>query len=127
MRNLIKNLLLAATVSSILFTACKVPALIEATKPKTAPSSFGNNSDTVNSGNIKWRDFFADQHLVKLIDTALVNNQELSITLQDIEIARNEIRIQQGRILPSVYAGGGAGMDGSMGNMGGFHRGGSRG
>ena len=46
-----------------------------------------------------------------LIDTALKNNQELLITLQEIEIAKNDIRVKQGKLLPSVIAGGGAGID----------------
>ena len=109
--NLIKNLLLTGTVSCILFTACKVPALVTAPQPKAAPSTYGSSGDTTNTGALKWRTFFADENLVKLIDTALVNNQELSITLQEIEIARNEIRMRQGRILPTVTAGGSAGIE----------------
>ena len=109
--NLIKNLLLTGTVSCILFTACKVPALETAPQPKAAPSAYGSSGDTTNTGALKWRTFFADENLVKLIDTALVNNQELSITLQEIEIARNEIRMRHGRILPTVTAGGSAGIE----------------
>ena len=109
--NLIKNLLLTGTVSCILFTACKVPALVTAPQPKAAPSAYGSSGDTTNTGALKWRTFFADENLVKLIDTALVNNQELSITLQEIEISRNEIRMRHGRILPTVTAGGAAGIE----------------
>ena len=109
--NLIKNLLLTGTVSCILFTACKVPALVTAPQPKAAPSTYGSSGDTTNTGALKWRTFFADENLVKLIDTALVNNQELSITLQEIEISRNEIRMRHGRILPTVTAGGTAGIE----------------
>ena len=109
--NLIKNLLLTVTVSCILFTACKVPALVTAPQLKAAPSTYGSSGDTTNTGALKWRTFFADENLVKLIDTALVNNQELSITLQEIEISRNEIRMRHGRILPTVIAGGAAGIE----------------
>lgn len=111
MSNLIKNILLTGTVTCILFTACKVPALVEAPKAKTAPASFGNGTDTTNSASLKWRQFFTDQYLVKLIDTALVRNQELSITLQEIEIARNEIRLRHSRLQPTVEVGGGAGIE----------------
>jgi NodT family efflux transporter outer membrane factor (OMF) lipoprotein len=51
---------------------------------------------------IQWRQFFTDKNLADLIDTALKNNQELKITLQEIEIARNEIKPRQGALLPSV-------------------------
>jgi outer membrane protein TolC len=36
--------------------------------------------------------FFTNKNLQNLIDTALQNNQELQITLQEIEIAKNEAR-----------------------------------
>ena len=50
---------------------------------------------------IQWRNFFTDQNLVTLIDTALKNNQELMITLQEIEIARNDIRFRKAALLPN--------------------------
>src|SRR6185503_2725204 len=45
------------------------------------------------------------------IDTALRNNQELNITLQEIEIARNEIRLRQQPLLPTVTARAGIGVE----------------
>lgn len=95
-----------------LFAAgCKAPLLVQAPQPKTAPVTFGSSSDTTSSGSILWKQFFGDKYLARLVDTALKNNQELSITLQEIEIARNEIRIKRGAILPRVEAGGGIGID----------------
>jgi NodT family efflux transporter outer membrane factor (OMF) lipoprotein len=46
-----------------------------------------------------------------LIDTALQNNQELNITLQEINIAQNEIRARKGEYLPFVNLGGQAGLE----------------
>jgi hypothetical protein len=43
---------------------------------------------------MQWRNFFTNKNLQNLI--ALQNNQELQITLQEIEIAKNEARIRQG-------------------------------
>ena len=95
-----------------LFAAgCKAPLLVQAPQPKTAPVTFGSSSDTTSSGSIQWKQFFGDKYLARLVDTALKNNQELSITLQEIEIARNEIRIKHGAILPRAEAGGGIGID----------------
>ncbi|HEX8460809.1 MAG TPA: efflux transporter outer membrane subunit, partial [Segetibacter sp.] len=56
-------------------------------------------------------DYFADPNLTALIDTALKNNQELNITLQEIEIARNEIRARQGERLPTVAIGASTGIE----------------
>lgn len=111
MNNSMRIFLIAATVTCVVITGCKVPALVQSPQAKTAPANFGSSTDTNNTGAVRWRNFFTDQHLVKLIDTALVNNQELSMTLQDIEISRNEIRMRQGRILPTVTAGGSAGIE----------------
>ena len=44
-----------------------------------------------NSGTTPWRQFFTDPNLVTLIETALKNNQELLITLQEIEIAKSGV------------------------------------
>jgi multidrug efflux system outer membrane protein len=73
-----------------------------------------NNSviaDSANAATIDWRTFFKDKALTDLIDTAIKNNQELNITLQEIEIARNEIRFRKGAILPNVRLGGGIGVE----------------
>ncbi|RYE08202.1 MAG: TolC family protein, partial [Sphingobacteriaceae bacterium] len=91
--------------------SCKVPAITQATENRSVPDSFNNNRDTANISNLQWRAFFTDKNLVNLIDTALKNNQELRITLQDIEIARNDIRLRQGQLLPTVSAHIGAGVE----------------
>jgi outer membrane protein, multidrug efflux system len=107
-----KYIITALVCSSIIYTGCKTPTLVQTPKVKEAPDSFENNTDTArSSGNIQWRNFFTDKYLVALIDTALKNNQELSITLQEIEIARNEIRIRKGNYLPKVEADGGTSIE----------------
>lgn len=64
-------------------------------------------SDTVNSANLNWREFFSDPYLIGLIDTALVNNQELNIMMQQIEIAQSEVKARQRRIPPLCWRAGG--------------------
>ena len=76
---------------SMLFTACVGPSVINRTENKTVPASYGNtNKDTINTATIKWKTFFKDQYLIALIDTALKNNQELNIIMQEINIAKND-------------------------------------
>lgn len=96
---------------SVAVTACSIPVSFQKTENKMVPLSFNHSQDTTNSGRIQWRDFFSDPNLIALIDTALRNNQELNITLQEIEIARNEIRARKGEYLPFVNVGAGAGVD----------------
>ena len=95
----------------IIYASCKVPAIVEKTANKNTPATYQGNSDTTNIAQIKWKDFFKDQYLSTLIDTALKNNQELNITLQEIEIARNEVRAKKGELLPSVGVKVGAGLE----------------
>lgn len=91
--------------------SCKIPAIMQTTENRSVPGSYNGNSDTTNVSGMPWRNFFADRNLVSLIDTALKNNQELLITLQEIEIAKNDIRFRQGALVPSVGAKFGMGVD----------------
>ncbi|RYF25407.1 MAG: efflux transporter outer membrane subunit [Flavobacteriales bacterium] len=103
---------LGLAVLSIAYSSCKIPAIVQKTENKAVPEMYGNNtSDTTNLGKIQWKNFFKDQYLTSLIDTALQNNQELNITLQEIEIARNEVRARKGELLPSVGLKAGAGLE----------------
>ncbi len=94
---------------ALAFTGCKLPNVVQKTENKTVPQTYATTTqDTINSGKVKWKQFFTDRHLIDLIDTALVNNQELNITLQEIQIAQSEIRARKGEYLPFVGLGGAA-------------------
>ncbi|MEQ9306358.1 MAG: TolC family protein, partial [Marinoscillum sp.] len=75
------------------------------------PESYTGSQDTTNMSNISWRVYFKDSYLVALIDTALENNQELNIMLQEIDISRNEVMARKGEYLPFVDIKAGVGMD----------------
>lgn len=96
---------------SLSLGACKLPALVSKNESKAVPASFGDKQDSTSTAQVKWQAFFADPYLTALIDTALKNNQELNITLQEIEIARNEVRVRKGEYLPFVGGKAGAGVD----------------
>ena len=93
------------------FAACKVPSVVGKTENTTLPQSFTDNRDTANSGSLPWRTFFTDENLVALIDTALANNQELNILMQEINISKNEIQDRKGEYLPFVNLGAGGGVE----------------
>lgn len=91
--------------------SCKTGDVARA-ENKTVPAEFaGAVADTTNSASVKWKQFFTDPHLTALIDTALQNNQELNIIMQEINISQNEIRARKGEYLPSAGLRGGAGVD----------------
>ena len=73
--------------------SCKTTSTVQKTDSKLVPEMYaGVTGDTLNSGVISWKTYFKDAHLQVLIETALKNNQELNITMQEIEIAKNEVR-----------------------------------
>ncbi|MBW2609600.1 MAG: efflux transporter outer membrane subunit [Deltaproteobacteria bacterium] len=51
---------------------------------------------------IKWREFFTDERLQKIIDTALKNNRDLRLAALNVEKARALYRIQWAELFPSV-------------------------
>jgi multidrug efflux system outer membrane protein len=89
--------------------ACKLPALVQRDENRTTPATYvGTTTDSTNIARTRWKQFFTDPNLVVLIDSALQRNQELNITRQELELARNEIRARTGDYLPSVSIGAGA-------------------
>lgn len=88
-----------------------MPFLGRKTENKTVPASYANSTDSVNTAKVKWKDFFTDPNLKALIDTALKNNQELNIILQEIYIAKNEVRARKGAYLPYLGVGAGAAVE----------------
>jgi len=95
---------------SVIFSAC-APTIVSKKENATVPTSYNSSQDTTNTAKIQWRNYFTDPYLNALIDTALSNNQELNITLQEIVIANNEVRARKGEYLPFVGVKGAAGVE----------------
>jgi NodT family efflux transporter outer membrane factor (OMF) lipoprotein len=91
------------------------------------PATFGGEEDAATTGDatdsgeaatgetssaeVDWHDFFADPHLVALIDTAITNNQELNIAVQEMIVANSDVMARRGDIFPSLSAGVGGGVE----------------
>ena len=107
------NIIIATAAFTMLaFTGCKLPSVAQRAENRNVPAAYANTTeDTVNSAKVKWKNYFTDPNLKQLIDEALTNNQELNITLQEIEISRYEVRARKGEYLPSVGVRAGAGVD----------------
>lgn len=110
-----RKILSSATtgIALLLATGCGLPSsLVVRPENKTVPPHYaGNTNDTVNAAKVKWKSFFTDPYLIALIDTALKNNQEYNIMVQEINIAQNEARVRKGDYLPFVGLGAGAGVE----------------
>ena len=96
---------------SLAAAGCKIPEITQPLDTRPMPESFNSSKDTVNVANLSWRNYFTDNNLVSLIDTALKNNQELASTLQEIQIAKNEIAFRTRDLSPTVGARIGAGIE----------------
>ena len=97
---------LTAASLALAVAGCKLPELAQRNVNRTVPGSYpGSSQDSVSTARLRWKQFFTDPSLAALIDTALQHNQELNITLQELQIARNEVQVRKGEYLPSVRLG----------------------
>lgn len=108
-RNLYRFLIMAC----ILLTAagCKMSQATARQENAAMPAAYNSVTDTVSIAKMAWKDYFKDPYLDSLIGIALQNNQELNITLQEIEVSRNEVRIRRGEYLPFAGLRAGAGTE----------------
>ncbi|MCL7987366.1 efflux transporter outer membrane subunit [Sphingobacterium sp. lm-10] len=61
-------------------------------------------ADTISIGRIDWRTFFQDTILKDLIDSALLNNNDMRTALLNIEIADQQVRQNRANFLPAAEA-----------------------
>jgi multidrug efflux system outer membrane protein len=97
-----KKLFIAFVIPFLICSSCKTTEQIASKEIKNLPKSYKENYDSTNSATIKWRVYFPDKNLLALIDTGLKNNFDVLMTLQKIEIARNDLRLSKGAMLPTV-------------------------
>jgi NodT family efflux transporter outer membrane factor (OMF) lipoprotein len=105
------NKYLGIALMSLILNGCAVPALVEKNARTDVPTSYNQSTDTTNTAQVIWKQYFDDPYLNVLIDSALQNNQELNITLQEINIAQNEVSAKRGEYLPFVGLGASTGID----------------
>ncbi|MGC3943725.1 MAG: TolC family protein [Chryseolinea sp.] len=100
-------------LGAFLPSACTLlPQFVPRAENRNVPTTFPSIAqDTLTTARVAWKAFFTDQNLTALIDTALRNNQEFNIMLQEINIAQNEIRARKGEYLPFLSINAGAGVD----------------
>jgi multidrug efflux system outer membrane protein len=100
-------------LSAFVFTGCKTPQVTTINDHVKAqlPSSFHQDSVAEGQATVTpWQQFFTDPSLTALIDTALNNNQDLRITLQQIAMAKSNVLYQEGQLMPTVSLGGSVGV-----------------
>lgn len=99
-------------LAGLVISSCQTSKLITRTTNSTPPSTYTNaSSDTLNDGVKPWKEIFTDPNLVMLIDSALSNNQELQVFLQEMTAAKSEVGAKQGEYLPMLGIYGASGFD----------------
>lgn len=104
-----KNLLVCFVC--LAFVGCTSSSKMMQTEKVNLPAAFSEKKDSMNSASIKWKDFFTDKNLSALIDTALKNNLDMLKTLQEIEIAKSDVRFRKGFLFPKVEGAAGTGIE----------------
>jgi outer membrane protein, multidrug efflux system len=102
--------LLAATV--VLLTGCTLAPNYtrpEAPVPSSWPSGPAYDNARVSPGapaaaEVPWREYFTDERLRKVIETALRNNRDLRVAALNVERARAVYGIARAELLPAVEA-----------------------
>jgi multidrug efflux system outer membrane protein len=104
---------------SAFLTGCTL--IPEYTKPEApVPSSWPSGPAYKESqaapgaplaADLKWREFFTDDRIQKIIETALNNNRDLRVASLNVERARALYRIQRAELLPTVNAVGSGGRE----------------
>lgn len=101
---------------SLVIPSCKAPTetVVNAKMAKNLPQGYANapaTDSTRNESITPWKEFFTDPLLSGLIEEGLRNNQDLMITLQEVEIARNGVKGVKGSLFPSLGYGIGGGLN----------------
>ncbi|MHB1013225.1 MAG: efflux transporter outer membrane subunit [Desulfobacteria bacterium] len=107
-----KKLFSLLAVTAVLFTGCTLAPKYtrpEAPVPASWPSGPAYDNVRVSPGapaaaELKWQEFFTDDRLRKVIETALKNNRDLRVAALNVERARALYGIQRAELLPTVEA-----------------------
>lgn len=92
-------------VTGIVFSSCMVSKPYQ--KPSiTTPAAFRGqiSSDTNTIAAIGWKSFFTDEFLQKHIQSALDNNFDLLIAMENMRIANHYLAQSKANFLPSINA-----------------------
>lgn len=112
-KNKFKNFQLLIILLLGLLSSCNVPKVSLPEVDNRVPDSYSEpaTSDSASIAEIDWKEYFNDPKLTALIDTALKNNQELNIVLQELNVSQSEVLERSGEYLPFLNVGGGIGAE----------------
>lgn len=95
-------------IGSAFVWGCNVPKQIQDPNLKPLPDSFAVHDPQLDSGRIlaevPWKQFFPEEELRQLIDTAIANNPDLRMAMQRIKISSAYLQTAKGALLPKLSA-----------------------
>lgn len=101
-KSLIQYIVVLTIAGVVSLQGCVTPQQTTLSKPVELPATYTGNTDSTSIAHLTWKQFFEDEVLRSLIDTALNNNFDLQNTLQHIAIARANLLGAKGMMLPSL-------------------------
>lgn len=112
--------LMPALLAAGVLTGCSLAPKYERPDASIAtvyPTETGSAGANATATAVGWRNFFPDQRLQSLIETALANNRDLRITALRIEEARAQYNIQSADLLPTLNASAGGSRSRTPGSL----------
>ena len=100
---LIVGIILLLTGCTLIPKYNRPQAPVPATWPE-GPAYKNSQRGAPAAVELKWREFFTDERLQKIIETALHDNRDLRLASLTVERARALYRIQRNELLPAVNA-----------------------
>lgn len=89
-----------------LLYGCKTSNNIAGKAALNMPVTYTGVKDTPSIASIIWKDYFRDKNLIALIDTALINNQDVLMAAQRIKAAQSDVLLNKGALKPVLGVGG---------------------
>lgn len=108
-----RNTIIISAIT-LLFVACNTTSKLNKQQHKVnIPDTYTDHKtiDSSNTAKIKWRDFFDDENLKQLLDTAVINNHDVKIAYQRVQAAKGSVLLNKGAMLPYVRAFGSGGVN----------------
>jgi NodT family efflux transporter outer membrane factor (OMF) lipoprotein len=99
-----KNILGSLAIALVVLAGCKVSKDV-ATPTDAQPETFRNavtTGDTSSIADLKWKNFFTDAALQKLIDSAIVKNYDMQVAVKNIEASELQFKQVKWNYAPTV-------------------------
>lgn len=89
----------------LIMVSCKAPSLTPTEKIELPEFYMDRETDSTTISSMSWKTFFPDTLLQSYIAEALNNNHSFLQTIERISIARSQVRVGKGALLPDLSLG----------------------